>query len=1081
MSAIATLNAWADAWAAAMLGSLVDTTVLFVLLAGLWWLVRRRASAQFGYCLFLLVLLKVLVPLPIRVPAWLALSSPRHAVARLVTPTPAEVSAAALLQAPGVGERAVPQATAPNQIPVEALAPAERLPGTETVPTVAKAAEPVASPSVVAVLMLGWAGVVAVWLVAFAWTQGRAARLLGRACAGAPGLDPADFDALRRQAGVRQRVGLVVTPLVSSPAVWGLFCPRVLLPAGLAEQLSPPQLRWVLLHELAHVRRADLWVLLLQRVVQAVYFFNPAVWLANRLIDQQREYACDDAALAASALPRRVCGAVFLTLVERATTSPALAAPGLGLFRYQAFVQRRLLRILDVRRPIHPRLSAGAAALLAGLAMLVLPCLQAEDPPTGKGTPPADRTRPATSKDEGEPLVYSGRVLDPDGKPLPGAKVFLVETAREGWKHRERATSGPEGRFRFTVARSEFDRSRKTEPWTSVLVAATAEACGPVWESAGRPAQAASLTLRLAPDDVPIKGRVIDLEGRPVPGVTITLGTLSCRADADGKSVPFDAPPEASKSMAIMPLDPLVPYPVTDADGRFTLTGIGRDRILEIGFSGPTIEQRWAEVVTRPQPTQTLPGTGISPPGREPKKTRYGSTFVHVAGPTKPIVGVVRDEDTGKPLANMMVYKPFTRSDEPSGHATTDAEGRYRLVGLGRGGQVELKVVPQDGQPYFARTFKVRMDTPAFAPVTADVPLKRRPVIAGRLTDRATGRPVRAWITYRPLQSNPHVARAPGDVEESAESGDDGRFRVPAMPGTGVLLVRADQARDNRYLSARLDPTDPTPGLLDAHDRHLLDTAPRPALPEEYNAYRVVEVPEKAASFSCDLTLDPGRAVAGKVVDPDGKSLAAADVFGLGDSETGGYQERLDGADFTAYALDPARPRRLYFYHEARRLGGSLVVRGDEPGPVTARLQPLASVRGRLLDGQGKPVAGASFQLIYAEADGRPRVQFPGGWRVLTPEEERRQERARGYLGKTLITGPEKTDADGRFRIPRIVPGLTFELRAHVAVPAPDIAPNASRVIGDQVVARSNVRPGEDHDLGEVHVNLNPERGKPGR
>ena len=74
-------------------------------------------------------------------------------------------------------------------------------------------------------------------------------------------------------------------PVIGGLLRRGLIRPHVLLPVGLAEELSPPQLRWVLLHELAHVRRGDLWVLLLQRVVQAVYFFNPAVWLANRFID----------------------------------------------------------------------------------------------------------------------------------------------------------------------------------------------------------------------------------------------------------------------------------------------------------------------------------------------------------------------------------------------------------------------------------------------------------------------------------------------------------------------------------------------------------------------------------------------------------------------------------------------------------------------------------------------------------------------------------------------------------------------------------------------------------------------------
>jgi protocatechuate 3,4-dioxygenase beta subunit len=927
--------------------------------------------------------------------------------------------------------------------------------------------------------MLAWAAVVVGWLLAFGWAQARAAWLLGRARADGPA--PVDLDELRRRAGVRQRVGLLVTPLVSSPAVWGLVRARVLLPPGLAEELSPRQLQWVLLHELAHIRRGDLWVALFQRVLQAVYFFNPAVWVANRLIDQQREFACDDAALAASALPRRECGAVFLTLVERADTGPALAAPGLGLFGYKAFVKRRLLRILDGRPPLRERLSLGALALLLALAVALLPCVQAEDRQAAPAAPPADTPRTA-APDEGAPVVYAGRVLDPDGRALAGARVFHVQLGRDGFKHQKRATTGPDGRFRFVVPRAEFDRARETEPWKFALVAATARGYGPAWESAGRAAEATNLTMTLAPDDVPIKGRVVDLEGRPIQGVTIAVGTLYCRSDANGKPLPFDAPSKPGERGTIMSPEEMVRSPTTDSDGRFTLTGVGRDRLLEIGFIGPTIEHRWVEVMTRPGPSQVLPGTGIVLPGNKPTKVRFGNTFVHVAAPTKPIVGVVRDADTGKPLAHISLYKPFTRSDEPSGSATTDAEGRYRLVGLGKCDAVELKAYPEGDQPYYAKTFKVRMNTPGLEPVTADITLKRRLVLSGRVTDRATGKPVGGvWVTYRPLTSNPHVARAPGDVETSAGSDDNGAFRIPAMTGKGVVLVRARRERSNRYLSARLDPADRARGLLDLRDPSLLDTAPRPTMPEEYNAYRLVEVPEKATSFSCDLTLDPGRTLAGKVVDPDGKPLAGATVFSPNDPDVGGYHETLEGADFTVFALDLSRPRRLYFEHERRRLGASLVVRGDEAGPVTARLEPLGAVHGRLVDARGKPIAGAAFQKVYADADGRPRVQFPAGLPYLTPEEEKRAERARGYSGKTLITGPEKSDADGRFRIPSLLPGVKFDLRAHVSVPAPDIAPNASRVIGDRVIARPTVRPGEDLDLGELRITLSKKEGKPGR
>ena len=88
----------------------------------------------------------------------------------------------------------------------------------------------------------------------------------------------------------------------------GAYRGRLLVPPGLVESLPNEQLRWALLHELVHIRRGDTWVLLIQRLTQIVFFFHPAVWLANRLAGTFREFACDDAALALTGIDRRDCG-----------------------------------------------------------------------------------------------------------------------------------------------------------------------------------------------------------------------------------------------------------------------------------------------------------------------------------------------------------------------------------------------------------------------------------------------------------------------------------------------------------------------------------------------------------------------------------------------------------------------------------------------------------------------------------------------------------------------------------------------------------------------------------------------------
>ena len=89
------------------------------------------------------------------------------------------------------------------------------------------------------------------------------------------------LDQCRRQMSIRHNVGLRLSAGSFSPAVCGLLKPTILVPSALLERLSPDRLRPVLIHELAHVKRADLWINCLQTALQIIYFYNPLVWLAS--------------------------------------------------------------------------------------------------------------------------------------------------------------------------------------------------------------------------------------------------------------------------------------------------------------------------------------------------------------------------------------------------------------------------------------------------------------------------------------------------------------------------------------------------------------------------------------------------------------------------------------------------------------------------------------------------------------------------------------------------------------------------------------------------------------------------------
>ena len=309
MQAIETLNAWSQSWAGFMWTGLIETAVALAVVAIIWLLVRRRVSAHLGYCLFLLVLVKAVVPIQFTVPAWAAAVSPRVAVER---------AGAWLLAA---NPPAPPLDTArggPPPLLLRDSPPDPHVPDDGEAPYVGGlvASRP-PSMTTTAVLMLTWSTIALLLLVRLALVYRRTHVLMRRSDPVEPGTLPIDWDALRQSAGVRQRVQLVSNAAVASPAVWGLLRPRLVVPPDLARSFTPSQIRWILLHELAHVRRRDLWVVSFQKLVQIAYFFNPAVWLANWVIDQLREYACDDAALAAANAPRHDCGEGFLAIVDR--------------------------------------------------------------------------------------------------------------------------------------------------------------------------------------------------------------------------------------------------------------------------------------------------------------------------------------------------------------------------------------------------------------------------------------------------------------------------------------------------------------------------------------------------------------------------------------------------------------------------------------------------------------------------------------------------------------------------------------------------------------------------------------------
>lgn len=121
-----------------------------------------------------------------------------------------------------------------------------------------------------------------------------------------PITEPSLLSALQRQTiamGMKYKPVLAYCERVTVPTVLGILTPTILLPISVMSGLTPEQIESVLAHELAHLRRCDHIVNLLQRVVESLLFFHPAVWWVSRCIRDEREHCCDDLVIACGAVP----------------------------------------------------------------------------------------------------------------------------------------------------------------------------------------------------------------------------------------------------------------------------------------------------------------------------------------------------------------------------------------------------------------------------------------------------------------------------------------------------------------------------------------------------------------------------------------------------------------------------------------------------------------------------------------------------------------------------------------------------------------------------------------------------------
>jgi protocatechuate 3,4-dioxygenase beta subunit len=372
----------------------------------------------------------------------------------------------------------------------------------------------------------------------------------------------------------------------------------------------------------------------------------------------------------------------------------------------------------------------------------------------------------------------------------------------------------------------------------------------------------------------------------------------------------------------------------------------------------------------------------------------------------------------------------------------TDAQGRFRLVGLTKSESYE--VIANEGYGAVARFLRAWVtvsDTEGLKPIETTIELPRGVTVTGRLIDTATGRPVPPLVVYyAKLPTNPN----PGDGSARQVRPDDPTFRLTVPPGEGMIFIEA-RGKDLPYTRARLSKADKGKGVGGVGDGETVTTVLNSA-----HAYKIVDIPADAESFSVDLELTRGLSRKGRVVDPDGQPVAGVQCYGL--DPTWGEMRTLADGTFEVRGLEPDHPRQVIFAHKERRLVGSVILQGEESrsdAPLVVRLARPGSLKGRLIDEDGQPVAGAQIETLTIALDGSNLPPGPGP-QAMWPDSD-------------LVA----TDADGRFQIDGLKPGVRTNSAAEFK-DRPNLQLGTGKVLRDIVIQK----PGEIRDLGDIKVKV---------
>lgn len=902
---------------------------------------------------------------------------------------------------------------------------------------------------------------------------------------------------------------VVCSPYFESPFLSGVWSPVIHLCSdddGIMEASDDGEVRDVLAHELAHLKRHDLIVRMVNHAVLSLLFFQPLLWRLVDWIEGTAEDVCDDFALGLGA-SRQSYARRLVDLAERCDFPLGSAV---GIASGNSMLQHRVKRIMEDGRRLSMRsglmarwsaiLVSVAAVLVAGLSFTPAAIVSAGppmdqeilQPVPSESTPPPEEKQPETDATAKMPTssevplgAIRGMILGSDG-PLANADVYW-------WRSRV-GDDSPMQPVRVTTDRNGRFELKRTPPkpaqvatWDmreEMLVRAKGYAfehtsprkfgavipVNPDWPGQHNPLPSQGEPLRLSPEGRTVSGRLIDIEGQSIAEATVRIRWFSKRRlgrrnfydNLQVRVQDFDKEKELTRDVASVvntieqiPLRNAMPKATTDMQGRFQLNELPADCFFELlierkGFESTNLVVRndaGNDMIVVPQ----AEGFKYNPPTK-----LYPPDFEAVIGPSSAVIGTVTDADTGLPIIGAFVQTNFVNNrpvmstrDGPHRIGVTNATGQYRIDGLPSGAGNGFVVHGPRSLPYIpvvGKTSESNREPSSDQVYKMNFQLKRGIWAEGRAYESETGEPFQGEIAYYWFRNRDLEAAYPGSfrarISERNFTDSDGRYRIPVLPAPGVIALNTGN-RDHKRMSVY------SRGFGEfelAKYRSPDGSFPYYDTAPDYlmpgNYQRLALVDPKPDEQLVNVDLSINQAKPIPVTILNPDGKAAT-----AELEIHGGNERWGWQDklpqgFVVEDLLPDERRKVFAFDRSRGLIGGTIVEHGEGKKFEIKLSAGGRVHGRLVDVNGEPVNDVNISADYGESEDADEFAV---WARVD--------------GKRVNPSVIIPDGDGRFEMLGLSPKWKY---------------SATVVREHQLIGHAfrslEIQPGEDRDLGDIVI-----------